>query len=52
MKTSWRSHSIGSVIRRVVQAHRAWNSRFYGSVVHGNDVEGSDLNLTSPEDVD
>ncbi len=30
-------------IRRVVNAHRARNPRVFGSVVHGADTEGSDL---------
>ena len=32
-------------IRRVVQSHRARNARVFGSVVHGDDAEGSDLDL-------
>lgn len=32
-------------IRRVVVAHRAFNPCVFGSVVHGNDVEGSDLDI-------
>ena len=32
-------------IRRVVQSHRARNARVFGSVVHGDDAEGSDLHL-------
>lgn len=33
------------VIRRVVVAHRASNPRVFGSVVHGNDHDGSDLDI-------
>lgn len=33
------------VIRRVVAAHRACNPRVFGSVLHGDDVEGSDLDI-------
>ena len=32
-------------IRRVVNAHRARNPRVFGSVVHGADTEGSDLDI-------
>ncbi|WP_299441955.1 nucleotidyltransferase family protein [uncultured Rhodospira sp.] len=32
-------------IRQVVAAHRAGNPRVFGSALHGNDVEGSDLDL-------
>ena len=32
-------------IRRVVASYRARNSRVFGSVLHENDVEGSDLDL-------
>ena len=39
-------------IRSVVQAHRARNARVFGSVLLGQDKEGSDLDLlidTTPE---
>ncbi len=32
-------------IRRVVESHRACNARVFGSVVHGDDSEGSDLDI-------
>ena len=32
-------------IRRVVESHRACNPRVFGSVVHGDDTEDSDLDL-------
>lgn len=32
-------------IRRIVKLHHAKNVRVFGSVVHGNDIEGSDLDL-------
>lgn len=32
-------------IRRVVESHSARNPRVFGSVVHGNDTEGSDLDI-------
>lgn len=41
-----------AAIRRVVEAHRASNVRVFGSVAHGDDTDGSDLDLLidpSPE---
>lgn len=32
-------------VRRIVEAHHAGNPRVFGSVVHGDDTEGSDLDL-------
>ena len=32
-------------IRRIVNAHRAQNPRVFGSVVHGEDTESSDLDI-------
>ncbi len=32
-------------IRRVVYSHRATNVRVFGSVIHGEDGDGSDLDL-------
>ena len=37
------SHRVD--IRRVVESHRARNARVFGSVVHGDDTEGSDLDI-------
>jgi predicted nucleotidyltransferase len=34
-----------TAIRRIVEAHRARNARVFGSVLHGNHHEGSDLDL-------
>jgi len=34
-----------AAIRRIVEAHRAGNARVFGSVVHGDDTEDSDLDL-------
>lgn len=34
-----------TAIRRVVEAHRARNARVFGSVVHGDDTEDSDLDI-------
>jgi predicted nucleotidyltransferase len=40
-----------SAIRQVVAAHRAGNPRVFGSVVHGEDTEDSDLDLlVDPQD--
>ena len=41
-----------AAIRRVVEAYRASNVRVFGSVAHGDDTDGSDLDLLidpSPE---
>ncbi|PRC92895.1 nucleotidyltransferase family protein [Solimicrobium silvestre] len=32
-------------IRKIVASHRAINARVFGSVVHGNDTDGSDLDI-------
>ena len=32
-------------VRRIVEAHRDGNPRVFGSVVHGDDTEGSDLDI-------
>jgi predicted nucleotidyltransferase len=32
-------------IRRVVESHRACNARVFGSVLYGQDTEGSDLDI-------
>ncbi|MFO1341041.1 MAG: nucleotidyltransferase family protein [Burkholderiaceae bacterium] len=34
-----------AAIRHVVASHRARNARVFGSVVHGRDTEGSDLDI-------
>ena len=34
-----------AAIRSVVESHRACNARFFGSVLHGDDHEGSDLDI-------
>lgn len=34
-----------AAIRRVVEAHRGRNARVFGSVVRGDDTDGSDLDL-------
>ena len=32
-------------IRRIVQSHKGLNPRVFGSALHGDDTEGSDLDL-------
>ena len=32
-------------IRRIVESHKGLNPRVFGSALHGDDVEGSDLDL-------
>jgi len=45
MKPSLALASHREAIRRVVETHRARNARVFGSVVHGNDTEESDLDI-------
>ena len=45
MKPSSALQTHRDAIRRIVAAHRAGNARIFGSVLHGNDAEGSDLDL-------
>lgn len=45
MKPSLALASNRDAIRRVVASHRACNPRVFGSVVHGDDTEDSDLDL-------
>ncbi len=45
MKPSTALQAHRSAVRRVVEAHRACNARVFGSVVAGEDVDGSDLDL-------
>jgi uncharacterized protein len=45
MKPSLAFVSHREAIRRVVAAHRASNARVFGSVIHGEDSEGSDLDI-------
>lgn len=45
MKPSLALASHRDAVRRVVAAHRACNPRVFGSVVHGDDNEDSDLDL-------
>ena len=45
MKPSIALEAHRATIRSVVLKHRACNTRVFGSVLHGNDQEGSDLDL-------
>ena len=45
MKPSQALEAHRADIRRVVNANRATNARVFGSVLHGADMEGSDLDL-------
>ena len=45
MKPSIALEAHRATIRSVVLRHRACNARVFNSVLHGNDQEGSDLDL-------
>ena len=45
MKPSAALQTHRTAIRAVVERHRARNARVFGSVLHGNDHEGSDLDI-------
>lgn len=45
MKPSHALESNRIAIRAVVERHRARNARVFGSVLHSNDREGSDLDI-------
>ncbi len=45
MKPSTALQAHRSAVRRVVEAHRACNARVFGSVVAGEDTDGSDLDI-------
>lgn len=45
MKPSQALATHRDAIRNVVALHRACNPRVFGSVIHGEDTEGSDLDL-------
>lgn len=45
MKPSTTLDTHRAAIRRIVEAHRARNARVFGSVLHGQDTEGSDLDI-------
>ena len=45
MRPSLALQSNREKIRKIVMAHRATNARVFGSVLHGNDTDASDLDL-------
>lgn len=45
MKPSLALQFHRAAIRRIVESHRARNARIFGSVLHGEDGENSDLDL-------
>lgn len=45
MKPSLALNAHRAAIHRIVTAHRARNPRVFGSVLHGEDTESSDLDL-------
>lgn len=45
MKPSIALQEHRTAIRSVVERHRARNARVFGSVVHGDDRDGSDLDI-------
>jgi len=45
MKPSVALQTHRAAIRSVVERHRARNARVFGSVLHGDDKEGSDLDI-------
>ena len=45
MKPSEALHLHRAAIRRVVESHRATNARVFGSVLHGQDTDSSDLDI-------
>ena len=45
MKPSDALHIHRAAIRRVVESHHARNARAFGSVLHGEDTDNSDLDI-------
>ena len=45
MKPSEALNAHRAAIREIVASHRALNARVFGSVLHGDDTEASDLDL-------
>jgi predicted nucleotidyltransferase len=45
MKPSDALQTHRAAIRQIVEAHRACNPRVFGSVVHGGDTDGSDIDV-------
>ena len=52
MKPSTALETNRETIRRIVQAHRASNPRVFGSVLHGQDTDESDLDLLVDQSID
>ena len=49
MKPSEALNIHRATIRRIVESNHAANPRVFGSVIHGNDTEGSDLDILVDE---
>lgn len=45
MRPSEALNSHRTAVRRIVEAHRASNPRVFGSVLHGQDTDSSDLDI-------
>lgn len=45
MKPSDALNSNRDAIRRIIESHRARNARVFGSVLHGQDTDSSDLDI-------
>lgn len=45
MNPSEALNSNREAVRQVIASHRALNARVFGSVLHGNDTESSDLDI-------
>jgi len=45
MRPSTAINANREAIRQVVTSHRACNARIFGSVLHGDDADDSDLDL-------
>lgn len=45
MKPSTALHTHRAAIRHIVSTHRASNARVFGSALHGDDTEQSDLDI-------
>jgi predicted nucleotidyltransferase len=52
MKPSEALQTHRAAVRRVVESRRASNPRVFGSVLHGEDCEGSDLDLLVDPTID
>jgi predicted nucleotidyltransferase len=45
LKPSEALHLNRAAIRRIVESHRAYNARVFGSVLRGQDTDSSDLDI-------